>query len=196
MFITSWKPLFIIRAYLDLIIVVLSPCFPHYFDSLFYSFESSSLQRQLMVFYKSLCHIKFLQFSRTLLSILANLNNAVIWIVSIRPLISNSSISCTNLLGTEPRAPITIGITVTFMFHSFFSVLWQGRGIYLSFCFPSVLPQSPQCGRFSFSCWISLGLVVWPRLDDPFISQNPIEVYVSHFPGRILGCAYTIFSCG
>ena len=60
------------------------------------------------------------QVSKTLLSILADLNNAVVWMISIRPLISMSSSPRTNPLVTVPRAPITIGFTDTFMFHSFF----------------------------------------------------------------------------
>ena len=55
-----------------------------------------------------------------------DLNNAVIWIVSTRPFISKSS----SPLVTVPRAPITMGITVTFMFHSFFISLVRTR--YLS----------------------------------------------------------------
>ena len=74
--------------------------------------------------------VKSPQVSGTLLSILADLNNAVVWIVSSRALISNSLIPFTNLLGTVPRAPIIIGITVTFMFHSLFSS--QARSWYLS----------------------------------------------------------------
>ena len=50
--------------------------------------------------------------------------------VSTRPLISKSSSSCTNPLVTVPSAPITIGNTVTFMFHGFFSCL--ARSKYLS----------------------------------------------------------------
>ena len=57
--------------------------------------------------------------SRTLLGILADLNNSVVGMVTIRPLISQSSSSFINLLVTVPRAPVTIGIIVTFMFHSF-----------------------------------------------------------------------------
>ena len=63
------------------------------------------------------------QVSRTLLSILGVLNNAVVWMVSTRPLISNSSSPCTDPLVTVPIAPIKIGITVSFMFHSVFSSL-------------------------------------------------------------------------
>ena len=50
--------------------------------------------------------------------------------VSIHPLISNSSIPLSKLLGIVPNAPITIGITVTFMFHRFLISL--GRSKYLS----------------------------------------------------------------
>ena len=73
-----------------------------------------------MVFHCSLSDSKSPHVSRTFLSILANLNNAVVWMVSTRPLISKSSSSFINPLVTVPRAPITIGINVTFMFHSFF----------------------------------------------------------------------------
>ena len=69
--------------------------------------------------------------SDTLLSILPILNNAVIWMVSTHPLISKSSSLCTIPLVTVTRAPITIGIIVTFMFHSFSNSLARSR--YLSF---------------------------------------------------------------
>ena len=73
-----------------------------------------------MVFYWSLSDSKSPQVSRTLLSILAVLNNVVIWIVSPRPVISKSSCLCINPLITVLRAPITIGINVTFMFQRVF----------------------------------------------------------------------------
>ena len=58
--------------------------------------------------------------SRTFLSILTDLNNAVVWMISTRPLISKSSSSYHNPLVTIPRAPITNRITVTFMFYRVF----------------------------------------------------------------------------
>ena len=84
-----------------------------------YSFSSFSHQRYPMVSRWNLIDGKSPQVSWTLLSILADLNNAVVSMVSTRPLISKSTHPCTNPLVTVPSAPITIGITVTFMFQSF-----------------------------------------------------------------------------
>ena len=109
--------------------------------------ESFSRQCQLVVIQWSLSGSKSPQFSRTLLSILADLKNAVVWMVSILPQISN----CSSLLGTVhkgflgsfPSSQTTTGITVTLMFHSFFLVLWQGPSICLSFQFIFFPPCSP-----------------------------------------------------
>ena len=73
-----------------------------------------------MVFHWSLSDNKSPQVSRTLLSILAVLNNSVVWMVSTRPPTSKSSSPFNNPLVSVPKAPITIGIIDTFMFHSFF----------------------------------------------------------------------------
>ena len=135
-----------------------------------------------MVAHLSLNDSKSLQVPRTFLSILADLNNAVVWmvstrphfsvlqslsnpiiiiiesftseladglsldselqqvsssllvssqysgrsqlckIVSTRPVISKSSSPYTHPFVIVPKAPFTIGISVTFIFHSFFSV--------------------------------------------------------------------------
>ena len=71
-----------------------------------------------MVFHWSLSDSKFIQISRTLLSILAVLNNDVVWMVSTRPPTSKPSSSFNNPLVTVPKAPITIGIIVVFMFRN------------------------------------------------------------------------------
>ena len=85
-----------------------------------------------MVFHWSLNDSKSPQVSRTRLSILAVLSNAVVWIVSTRPPTSKSSRLFNNPLVTVPNAPITIGTIVTFLFHSFFfNSLARSR--YLSF---------------------------------------------------------------
>ena len=77
------------------------------------------------------CDSKSSQVSRTLLSILNVLNNAVVLMVSTRPPTSKSSSSFINSLVTVWKAPVKIGIIVTFMFHSFFNSLARSR--YLSF---------------------------------------------------------------
>ena len=108
-----------------------------------------------MVFHWSSSESKSPQVSRTLLSILAVLNNAEVWMVSTCPPASKSSSLFYSPLVTVPKAPITIGIIVTFMFHSFFNST-EGRGTYHSFYFFSVLycrqpgQQSPQFCKFSF----------------------------------------------
>ena len=108
------------------------------------------LQRKLMVFNWSLSDSKSPQVSRTLLSILADLDNAVVWMVSTCPLISKSSSPFTNPLVTIPSTPITTGITVTFMFHSFFSSLARSSLLLSSFTplefFTSVLADGFSLG--------------------------------------------------
>ena len=90
----------------------------------------------IIMFY-SLSDSKSSQVSRTLRSILIDLNTTVVWMVSTRPFIFKSSCTCTNSLVTVPRAPIPIGITVTFMFNSFFNS--RARFWYLYFISLSLL---------------------------------------------------------
>ena len=107
------------------------------------------------------------QISRTLLSILTDFNDDAVWMVSTRPLISKSSCSSTNPLVTVTRAPITIGITVTFMFHNFFNSWARFR--YLSSFLLSVnftlwsvgTAKSTilQVTLFCCYCWLLQGLV-------------------------------------
>ena len=78
-------------------------------------------QRELMVFYWSFSDSMSPQVARTLLRILADFNNVVVWRVSPSPFI--------NPFVTVLRAPIVIGITVTFMFHSFFNSLARSRNL-------------------------------------------------------------------
>ena len=84
-----------------------------------------------MIFHWSLSDGKPPQVYRTRLKILAVLSNAVIWIVSTRPPTSKSSRPFKNPLVIVPKALITIGTIVTYMFHSFFNSLARSR--YLSF---------------------------------------------------------------
>ena len=91
-----------------------------------------------MVFHWRLSDSKSPQVSSTLLSVLAVFSNAVVWMVSTRPSTSKSSRPFNDPLVTVPKAPITIGIIVTFMFHSFFNSLARSS-YYLTFQILSVL---------------------------------------------------------
>ena len=110
-----------------------------------------------MIFHWSLSDSKSPQVSRTLLSIPAVLNNAVVWMVPTRLLISKSSSPFSNPLVTVPNAPIKIGIIVTCMFHSFFNSLARSR--YLSFFSHSFSFRQPgqQCRLF---CMFSIFLLI------------------------------------
>ena len=90
---------------------------------LFYSFESFFFlhQRELMVSHWSLSNSKS-QVYITLHSILADLNVTVVWMLSTCVLFPNLPVPFNNSIVTVPSAPITIGITVTFMLSIFFSV--------------------------------------------------------------------------
>ena len=144
-----------------------------------------------MVFHRCLSDSKSPQISRTLLSILADLKKFR-W----SPLV---------LLFPSPPVPLSI---LWWLYLScqlqlvspslsssvvFFSSLARSR--YLSL-FPlsfsstlrSVGMAKSTIWQVPFFCWQSLGLVVWPRLNDSFVFQNPKEFCVSHF----LVCEYTI----
>ena len=100
--------------------------------------------------------------SRTLLSILADLNDAVIWMVSIPPLISNRSVSIFKTLGTIPSTLTTIIIpssacSKVFFFSSKFLVL-----VYLFALLSAGITKSTRSKVpylfFSFFCCCSLVL--------------------------------------
>ena len=74
-----------------------------------------------------LCHGKFPPVPRTLLSILTDFNSAVVLMISVDALISNSPCCFSNSMGTVLSAHATVFITFTVMFHSFF--------VFLSFFF-------------------------------------------------------------
>ena len=82
-------------------------------------------------------------------------------------------------------ASITIDITVTFRFNSFFCSLARSRHLSLfslAFIFPqwSAGTTKSTIRWVIFFCfnWLSLGLVVWSRLGDIFVSQNYYYYYL------------------
>ena len=102
----------------------------YYFYYHFESLRVFTYQSKLMVFHWSLNET---QVSRTLLGILIELSNAVVWFVFIHPLISKCTSSFINPFVTIPRAEIKSGITVNFMLQSLFFFNSLARWMYLSF---------------------------------------------------------------
>ncbi len=87
---------------------------------LFYSFERFSHQHLQMVFHWGLWDSESPQISRIQLSILPDINNAVVWKITTCTVISKSSSHFINPFETLTSTWITIGFTVPFVFHSFF----------------------------------------------------------------------------
>ena len=79
-----------------------------------------------MVFHLRMSDSKSPQVSMTL-SILADLKNSGFWMFTSHSLISKSSSPKIKPEVTAPSVPITIGIYVTFLFHSFFNSLKRFR---------------------------------------------------------------------
>ena len=107
-----------------------------------------------MVFHWSLNDSNSPQDFTTFLSILAVLNNAVVWMVSTRPQTSKSSSPFNNPLVTIPNTPITIGMIVTFMFHSLFQFPCKVEVLILLFTFfqfYSVVSRDSKVHNFSSS---------------------------------------------
>ena len=131
-----------------------------------------------MVFHWNLSDSKSPQVSLTFLNIMADLNKAVVWMVSSCSIISKSSSPFTNPIGVDPSAPTSIGINIIFMIPSFSSS--QAKSRYLSFfslLSNFTLWQSSLTSTFSVFCKLSLGLVVWPRFGEPFVYLNLREIF-------------------
>ena len=131
------------------------------------------------------------QVSRTILSILDVLNYAVVWMVSTRPSTSKSASPFYNFLVTVPKAPITIGMIVTFTSHIFFQLTSKIQGHILFFTFfqfYSVVNNFEN--SLFFKLLLGLCFLLW--FGDTPLCQSPTGVYVGNFQGQMLGCAYNI----
>ena len=155
-----------------------------------------------MVFHWSLSDSKSPRVSRTLLSILAVLINAVVWMVSSRPPTSKSSSPFSNPLVTALNAPFTIAIIVTVMFHGFFQFPRKAEVLILLFTFfqfYSAVSRYSKVHNFANSLFLLLitirsGLLAEIRWS-VCMSKSPWCLCVS-FLRQMLGCAYTICSYG
>ena len=151
-----------------------------------------------MVFKWNLSDSKSTQVSRILLSILAVLNIAVALMVSTRLPTSKSSSPFSNPLVTVPKAPITIGIILTFMFHVFFSIPLKGQVLILLFTFfqfYSVVNQDSKVDNFANSLFFLLIIIRFGRLAEIrwsvclsksywslFVSFSRTDAGVMHIP--------------
>ena len=161
-----------------------------------------------MVFHWSQSDSKSSQVSRTLLSILADLNNVVVWMVFTRPLISKFSSPFNNLLVAVSSAPIKIGITITFMSHNLFYFL--ARFWYLSLFSPSVSFTLWSVGTVKFTirqvlfsdrlAEIRWSVCISKYLRSWYVSFSGMAyrlgIYNTAYTIRLIGWAYTICSYG
>ena len=126
-----------------------------------------------MVFHWSLSDTKSPHVFRTLLSIIADLNNAIVWIVCTCPLISMSSSPFVNALANVPRAQITIYhfhvpqffhfsskvqvLVFLFTFFQFYSVASQDSKVYnsASSLFSSTITRSGHLAKIMWLVCIS-----------------------------------------
>ena len=131
---------------------------------------SFSPQLMLVDLHCSLSDSKSLRVSRTLLSILADLNNSWVRMVSTLSPISISSSLFSKPSGIGPSAPTIICITIPLMFSGKVLVF-----VYLFTYQPE--RQNPQYVNLFFL--LTLGQVVWPELGDSFVSQNPWNFIVT-----------------
>ena len=74
---------------------------------------------------------------------------------------------------------------LSFFSHSFSFILWWAG-----------TAKSTILQVLFFFCWLLLSLVFWPRFGDLYVCRSLIGVYVCHYLGQVLGCVYTINSCG
>ena len=128
-----------------------------------------------MVFDWSLTDSKSPQIPTIPLGILANHNNSVVWMVSTRPPISNSSWALTKPLDIFPSAPITMDITAISSTIAFL-VLWQGLSSFLATSKSIILLLFYLLRVFHISWWFFTGVWVTASLLDTVFLKAPHRV--------------------
>ena len=132
------------------------------------------------------------------MSILADINTAVVWIVTIFLITNSFSLLC-DRLRSVPRIPTTISNTVTFMFHSVFSSLARSKYSYMSiffffafFYFHFYVPQpfSPQA-RSKYLSIFSLPLI-FTFMFHSFFSSLTRSKYLSIFSLSFILCSTAV----
>ena len=113
------------------------------------------------------------------LSFLADFNNAVVCMVSILPLISNTFNLFYWSLGTVPNMRTIIGIIVNIMFYRFFG--FQSRFMYLYIFSLNFFPLwfagiTDSIKHVFFPYCSTQGQTFLPGLSDTFVIQNPRDI--------------------
>ena len=106
---------------------------------------------------------KFPQVSRTLLSILANFSNAVVWMVSTRPLIFKSSSPFTKPLVTVPRDRLQLvktSLSCSTFFFQFPSKVLVLIFLFTFFQFYAVVSRDSKFGKLSFFFFFFLMIII------------------------------------
>ena len=93
-----------------------------------------------------------------------------------RPVISKSCSPCTNPLVTVPRAPITIGKIVTFMFHSFFQFPYKFEVLFAFFQFYSGIHRNSRVDNSK--TFLFCGFIIIISFSGSFSHQR--KLIVSH----------------
>ena len=104
--------------------------------------------------------------SKTLLSIIADLNNSVIFTVSILSLIINSARLFSRQFRITPKTSTVIGVTVTFMIHCLFISLVNSR--YCYFYLPIRVFRISVSWWFFTGDWVPASLLKSPGLFSVF----------------------------
>ena len=123
-----------------------------------------------MIFHGSLSDCKSPQVTRNLLDILADLKNAVVWIVSIRPPVSHFPVIFSMHFGIVTRTPITL-LSPSLSRPKTFLVLRQGLriGIIASFRWFSLLSDATVKSTIQRIIFIIIMIVTTSEF---FISAN------------------------
>ena len=153
---------------------------------LFHSLQEFPTSSHCWFFTGVLSDNKSLQISRTLFSIITDICSAMVLIFS---LISSSTNLFSNFLGTVPRLLTTIGITVNFIFHNFFSYLAKSRSLSSFSLFSIFTLWSAIMAKFTWWKVIFFLLIKFQSglLVDFFVPQSPREFYAIHFLGHNSG---------
>ena len=118
------------------------------------------------------------QVCRTILIMQVDLNNAVVWIVCTRSVISKSSSSWTNTWSLcQQHQLLLVSPSLSYSTVFFNSLARSKYPSFFSLSFNFILYSVDTtkfynlASCFFFCCWLSLGLVIWPRFGDTLISH-------------------------